>query len=184
MLYLWPQLKHAHQPLSCLFGSDTSHACCSVAAWLQIHAKSTPSHRWLVVLDAAAYVPTHPLDLSAAKPDFVPVSWYKVFGAPTGGCCQWQWAGHLMAQTGLGAHVGMFGASWTRRPRVTRRSVPRSVSAAPCLSRHPPGLGALIARKESLLLLRKYYFGGGSVVESTGRPPHTCTCCCNSAPEA
>ncbi len=31
-----------------------------------------------------------------------------------------------------------------------------------------PGLGALVARKESLLLLHKVYFGGGSVVEATG----------------
>jgi selenocysteine lyase/cysteine desulfurase len=51
---------------------------------LQIHAKSNPTHKWLVVLDAAAYVPTHPLDLSKVHPDFVPVSWYKVFGFPSG----------------------------------------------------------------------------------------------------
>jgi hypothetical protein len=46
----------------------------------QVHAKSTPSHRWLVVADAAAYVPTHQLDLSAVQPDFVPISFYKIFG--------------------------------------------------------------------------------------------------------
>lgn len=40
-----------------------------------------------VLLDAAAYAPTNPLDLGAVKADFVPVSWYKVFGYPTGiGC--------------------------------------------------------------------------------------------------
>jgi selenocysteine lyase/cysteine desulfurase len=40
-----------------------------------------------VLLDAAAYLPTNRLDLSAVHPDFVPVSWYKVFGYPTGlGC--------------------------------------------------------------------------------------------------
>jgi selenocysteine lyase/cysteine desulfurase len=40
-----------------------------------------------VLLDAAAYVPSNRLDLSAVKPDFVPISWYKVFGYPTGiGC--------------------------------------------------------------------------------------------------
>jgi selenocysteine lyase/cysteine desulfurase len=37
-----------------------------------------------VLLDAAAYVPTNPLDLSAVQPEFVAVSWYKVFGYPTG----------------------------------------------------------------------------------------------------
>jgi molybdenum cofactor sulfurtransferase len=39
---------------------------------------------WDVLLDAAAYVPTHQLDLSEVKPDFVPISFYKMFGYPTG----------------------------------------------------------------------------------------------------
>jgi selenocysteine lyase/cysteine desulfurase len=42
---------------------------------------------WLVLLDAAAYVPTNPLDLSSVKPDFVTVSFYKMFGYPTGVGC-------------------------------------------------------------------------------------------------
>ncbi|GAA2160607.1 aminotransferase class V-fold PLP-dependent enzyme [Actinomadura napierensis] len=37
-----------------------------------------------VLLDAAAFVPANRLDLSRTRPDFVPVSWYKVFGYPTG----------------------------------------------------------------------------------------------------
>jgi selenocysteine lyase/cysteine desulfurase len=42
---------------------------------------------WDVLLDAAAYVPANPLDLGSVHPDFVAVSWYKVFGYPTGiGC--------------------------------------------------------------------------------------------------
>jgi selenocysteine lyase/cysteine desulfurase len=40
-----------------------------------------------VLLDAAAYLPTNTLDLTAVKPDFVVVSWYKVFGYPTGVGC-------------------------------------------------------------------------------------------------
>jgi selenocysteine lyase/cysteine desulfurase len=40
-----------------------------------------------VVLDAAAFVPTDELDLSRFKPNFVSVSFYKIFGFPTGiGC--------------------------------------------------------------------------------------------------
>ncbi|NPV55368.1 MAG: aminotransferase class V-fold PLP-dependent enzyme [Anaerolineae bacterium] len=39
---------------------------------------------WQVVLDAAAFAPTNRLDLSLVKPDFVPVSFYKIFGYPTG----------------------------------------------------------------------------------------------------
>jgi molybdenum cofactor sulfurtransferase len=39
---------------------------------------------WDVLLDAAAFVPTNRLDLSRWHPDFVPVSFYKIFGYPTG----------------------------------------------------------------------------------------------------
>ena len=40
-----------------------------------------------VLLDAAAFVPTNRLDLAVVKPEFVTVSWYKMFGYPTGiGC--------------------------------------------------------------------------------------------------
>jgi selenocysteine lyase/cysteine desulfurase len=41
----------------------------------------------MVVLDAAAHVATHPLDLRAVKPDFVCISFYKIFGLPTGEGC-------------------------------------------------------------------------------------------------
>ena len=41
-------------------------------------------HGWDVLLDCAAFVPTNRLDLSAVKPDFVPLSFYKMFGYPTG----------------------------------------------------------------------------------------------------
>ncbi|KIH92093.1 molybdenum cofactor sulfurase [Sporothrix brasiliensis 5110] len=40
-----------------------------------------------VLLDAAAYLPTSRLDLSRVHPDFVLVSWYKLFGYPTGVGC-------------------------------------------------------------------------------------------------
>ena len=42
------------------------------------------AHGWDVLLDAAAYVPTNKLDLSKVKPDLVPISFYKMFGYPTG----------------------------------------------------------------------------------------------------
>jgi molybdenum cofactor sulfurtransferase len=42
---------------------------------------------WHVLLDAAAFVPTNPLDLSVYHPDFVPISFYKMFGYPTGVGC-------------------------------------------------------------------------------------------------
>ena len=37
-----------------------------------------------VLLDAAAFVPTNRLDLGQVRPDFVPMSFYKMFGYPTG----------------------------------------------------------------------------------------------------
>ncbi len=73
-------------------------------AWIErAHAAG-----WDVLLDAAAYVPTNHLNLSHFKPDFVPISFYKMFGYPT-------------------------------------------------------GLGALIARKETLGKLRRPWFAGGTI---------------------
>ena len=63
---------------------------------------------WHVLLDAAAFVPTGRLDLDAVHPDFLCVSFYKMFGFPT-------------------------------------------------------GVGALIARRESLSLLRRPWFAGGTI---------------------
>ncbi|WCN83391.1 aminotransferase class V-fold PLP-dependent enzyme [Micromonospora sp. LH3U1] len=37
-----------------------------------------------VLLDAAAFAPTNRLDLSVVRPEFVCLSWYKLFGYPTG----------------------------------------------------------------------------------------------------
>jgi selenocysteine lyase/cysteine desulfurase len=49
-------------------------------AWIEAaHARG-----WDVLLDAAAFAPTNRLDLSQVKPDFVPLSFYKIFGYPTG----------------------------------------------------------------------------------------------------
>ncbi|HAL49653.1 MAG: aminotransferase class V-fold PLP-dependent enzyme [SAR202 cluster bacterium] len=45
------------------------------------------SKGWDVLLDAAAFAPTNKLDLSRWHPDFVPLSFYKMFGHPTGVGC-------------------------------------------------------------------------------------------------
>ncbi|MBE0613375.1 MAG: aminotransferase class V-fold PLP-dependent enzyme [Burkholderiales bacterium] len=51
--------------------------------WIEFaHARG-----WDVLLDAAAYVPANRLDLERVKPDFVCVSFYKMFGYPTGAGC-------------------------------------------------------------------------------------------------
>jgi selenocysteine lyase/cysteine desulfurase len=48
---------------------------------LVAHAQSKG---WDVLLDAAAFVPTNRLDLSVVRPEFVCLSFYKMFGYPTG----------------------------------------------------------------------------------------------------
>ncbi|GLH12513.1 Molybdenum cofactor sulfurase 1 [Gryllus bimaculatus] len=40
--------------------------------------------KWYCCLDAASFVSTNDLDLSVVKPDFVCISFYKMFGFPTG----------------------------------------------------------------------------------------------------
>ncbi|RLD02552.1 MAG: hypothetical protein DRI32_08750 [Chloroflexi bacterium] len=42
------------------------------------------SYGWDVLLDVAAFAPTNELDLSRYAPDFVVLSFYKIFGYPTG----------------------------------------------------------------------------------------------------
>jgi selenocysteine lyase/cysteine desulfurase len=42
---------------------------------------------WDVLLDCAAFAPTNPLDARAIGADFIPVSFYKLFGYPTGSGC-------------------------------------------------------------------------------------------------
>jgi selenocysteine lyase/cysteine desulfurase len=44
-------------------------------------------HGWDVLLDAAAYVSTNRLSLRQSRPDFVSISFYKMFGYPTGVGC-------------------------------------------------------------------------------------------------
>ena len=39
---------------------------------------------WFVLLDASAFVSTSPLDLASCPADYIPISFYKMFGFPTG----------------------------------------------------------------------------------------------------
>lgn len=49
--------------------------------------KTAQDQGWDVLLDVAAFAPTSQLDLSVITPDFVALSFYKIFGYPTGiGC--------------------------------------------------------------------------------------------------
>ena len=69
---------------------------------------------WDVLLDCAAYAPTNRLDLQAVGPDFATLSFYKLFGYPT-------------------------------------------------------GIGALIARRDTLAKLRRPWFAGGTVAFASVR---------------
>jgi len=51
--------------------------------WIEV----AHEHGWDVLVDAAAFVPTNRLDLGRWHPDFVPISFYKMFGWPTGVGC-------------------------------------------------------------------------------------------------
>lgn len=48
------------------------------------YIKQAQQYGAIVLLDAAAYVPTHRLDLQAIQPDAVCLSFYKILGFPTG----------------------------------------------------------------------------------------------------
>eukprot|EP00210_Caulerpa_lentillifera_P000805 g779.t1 len=53
--------------------------------WIhQIQQKSTEQEIWKVALDAAAFVGTQPLSLRQYPADYVSISFYKMFGYPTG----------------------------------------------------------------------------------------------------
>eukprot|EP00658_Telonema_sp_P-2_P073518 TRINITY_DN625_c0_g1_i3.p1 TRINITY_DN625_c0_g1~~TRINITY_DN625_c0_g1_i3.p1 ORF type:complete len:512 (+),score=91.94 TRINITY_DN625_c0_g1_i3:187-1722(+) len=57
---------------------------------------------WDVVVDCAAFAPTNTIDMRRFKPDFMPVSFYKMFGYPTG-------VGALVAKT---AKLGKLERTW------------------------------------------------------------------------
>jgi selenocysteine lyase/cysteine desulfurase len=89
-------IEHAGRPAATLSGAATTRR--GLFAYPAQSNFSGVQHplRWIemahehgydVLLDAAAYVPSNHLDLSVVKPDFVPVSWYKIFGYPTGVGC-------------------------------------------------------------------------------------------------
>lgn len=81
--------------------------------WIEgVQNKTTETDVWKVMLDAAAFVGTQPLSLRKFPADYVAISFYKIFGYPT-------------------------------------------------------GLGALIARVESIDILKKVFWAGGSVALAT-----------------
>ena len=95
-----------------------------------------------MLLDAAAFVPTNRLDLQRIKPDFVALSFYKIFGYPTGiGALLARWgaleklhrpwfAGGTITVASVGAdrHFMAAGPSAFRTARPTSTAWPLSPS--------------------------------------------------------
>lgn len=83
---LTTQLKAYPDRKSKLFGFPAQSNASGVKhslAWI----KKAKAQGWDVLLDAAAFVPGSKLDVSLTNPDFVALSFYKMFGYPTGlGC--------------------------------------------------------------------------------------------------
>ena len=78
-----PLLDEADSARANLFAFPAQSNFSGVKHPLDIVAKAQ-NKGWSVLLDAAAFVPTSRLDLSALQPDFVTLSFYKMFGHPTG----------------------------------------------------------------------------------------------------
>lgn len=80
---LEPLLDEADPSHRNLFAYPAQSNFSGVKHPLDLVAKAQ-SRGWRVLLDAAAFVPTNRLDLTAVQPDFVALSFYKMFGYPTG----------------------------------------------------------------------------------------------------
>jgi molybdenum cofactor sulfurtransferase len=76
-------LDHADRAQNNLFAYPAQSNFSGVKHPLDLVAEAQ-SKGWDVLLDSAAFVPTNRLDLGAVRPDFVTVSFYKMFGYPTG----------------------------------------------------------------------------------------------------
>lgn len=76
-------LKKTNPKKNNLFAYPAQSNFSGVKHPLDLIKKATNSG-FYTLLDAAAFVPTNKLDLSKHKPDFVSLSFYKMFGYPTG----------------------------------------------------------------------------------------------------
>lgn len=74
-----PVSKHAHNLFAFPAQSNFSGVRHPLT-WV----RDATQHGWHVLLDATSYASHTALDLSAVQPDFVTVSFYKLFGFPTG----------------------------------------------------------------------------------------------------
>ena len=83
---LYSFLEQGSRGAHCLFAYPAQSNFTGVQHPLEWIAEAQ-AKGWHVLLDGAAFVPTNRLDLSRWHPDFVPLSFYKMFGYPTGVGC-------------------------------------------------------------------------------------------------
>jgi selenocysteine lyase/cysteine desulfurase len=76
-------LDQADRACSNLFAFPAQSNFSGVKHPLELVGKAR-ANGWDVLLDAAAFVPANRLDVAAVAPDFVSISFYKMFGYPTG----------------------------------------------------------------------------------------------------
>jgi molybdenum cofactor sulfurtransferase len=79
-------LAAAHPGANNLFAFPAQSNYSGVQHPLEVIAQAR-ERGWDVLVDAAAFAPTNRLDLSYWQPDFVPLSFYKMMGHPTGAGC-------------------------------------------------------------------------------------------------
>jgi molybdenum cofactor sulfurtransferase len=84
--YLTQTLESAHAGNNKLFAYPAQSNFTGVQHPLEWIAEAQ-AKGWDVLLDAASFAPTNRLDLSRWHPDFVDLSFYKMFGYPTGTGC-------------------------------------------------------------------------------------------------
>eukprot|EP00983_Pelagomonas_calceolata_P049336 1141470-Pelagomonas_calceolata.AAC.1 len=116
-----------------------------------VKQRSTEQHKWMVracvLVDAAAFVPTQPLDLSKLDADFVDITFYKLFGEEPVIACYPTGLGALLVRTeavpllrkvfwGLRCRLAsqkliVFGAFISWRDSGIGRSVPNSAKNRP-----------------------------------------------------
>lgn len=72
--------KHKHHKLFAYPAQSNVSGVKHDLKWIEL----AHQNGWDVLLDAAAFVPTNELNLQEVKPDYVSVSFYKIFGYPTG----------------------------------------------------------------------------------------------------
>lgn len=123
-----------------------------------------PRGRWRVLLDAAKGAATAPPDLAACPADFVALSFYKIFGWPTGEALRWACKqGSKLG--GLASRPASSSAAGRDRCRRRSPSTVRPLPPCPALTRSPrrsgraAGATGRAARAAPPLLWRRHRGG-------------------------